>query len=487
MIIKKKNRYQNYKILTTTKKRAKLPTYLNPLHLMSTIDLYDIIPKLIENISFSDYLSYLGYIKRKSPKKEFDYFTFENEGFKDMLFISSLNGVENYHSLSLNDSGDVIRFTQNRYEALNPEQSFSPSKDLLIEAVSSLLQYSVEYGNSNNKIQSKVDVFEFQRMQQSGFTTFYSCKNLFDYRYLKSINIPETTYNHPFFEHKIYNTIGLVYNKEEYNVVNIAYPLTDYNDVEYGLQYENSIVQQGNNKKSKDISFFAENSVKSFLWISNTPQKKSNEKLNLTLTRGATEALAHFSFFSEKRKYIGIYEYSENTFWNLKQFINRETVLYLALDIEMSSFKIELQIICDLLEHNISIVKDVVTHIFISIDMSEQQYFKRFLNAIFDYNKSVGKDILNKLGTEAAPYVRNQEITVSEQQNSLEIKIPKNYKTLYFFEKALVKYFPNHIPIKFDKPKFLNWKTQNAILQKSLNEGDKAYEKFKSELTVFTA
>lgn len=455
---------------------------------MSTIDLYDIIPKLLENLNFSEYLRHLGYVKRPSPKEGFEYYTFNSDTFKDMLFLSSMNGTEKYHSLALNDSGDIIRFTQNRYELLNPEQTFSPNKDHLIEAVSQLLQYSIEFGITDKTLdKNKVDVFQFQQMQQSGFTTFYSCKTLFEYKYLESIYIPDSTYNHPIFEDKIYNTIGLVYNNEEFQVVNIAYPLTDFNDVEYGLQYENTIVQRkGGKVQQKDISFFAENSVKSFFWISNTPQKKSNEKLHLTITNGATESLAHFSFFREKRKYIGLYEYSENTLWNLKQFINRETIVYLALDISIESFKMELQIICDLLEHDIHIIKDVVTHLFFSINLNEEQYFKRFLNAIQNFNRSVGKDILNRLGSESAPYLKSQEIQVSEQQNSLEVKIPKNHKTLYFFEKALVKYFPNHIPINFDKPKYLNWKTQNMILQKSIQGNEEEYERYKSEATVFT-
>ena len=83
---------------------------------------------------------------------------------------------------------------------------------------------------------------------------------------------------------------------------------------------------------------------------------------------------------------------------------------------------------------------------------------------MISHNNGKIKNVTNILGEKHLGYLESDHFSRTENDKDIFIKIPKNFKTLYAFEKMLINSFPNHITIIIEKPTHLSWKNQNKLL-----------------------
>ncbi len=79
-----------------------------------TINLNEIIPKIIENVSFVQYLEKNGYKKKKSNLDQYYCYKKDYDYIEDTIFLSKIENQEAYFSLSFKDKGNIIDFVKNR-------------------------------------------------------------------------------------------------------------------------------------------------------------------------------------------------------------------------------------------------------------------------------------------------------------------------------------------------------------------------------------
>ena len=431
--------------------------------MVAFISLNSIIPKIIECVNFEEYLKFKGYSIKKKSIKNFKCFSKIFDSFEDVIFLSKIDNKEIYYSLGEMDKGNVIDFVKNRIEIYNEYKTFEPEKDHLIEACKELIAYINENGEKENKISINSSKEELHSLIKYGFTKFHNANStVFDKNYYKHLAINEKILKNTIFEGKIYSTIGLSLNDVLYEeTVNASFPIYDINNNECGLYNSNYLELE--NKKKKEISFYVPGSNKSGIWLSNKPNHHKNNKIKFTVVNSPIEALAHFSYLKEERQYCSIFNPDETTYDIIKsQLTKQNSFLYLSLGVSIENFIIEIKMLLSFIDADIKFVKVTHENITLIISKNEEQYFEKFLKKIKTINNNNVSKSIQTLGDGAKEHLQSSLIlAAADNQKNLTIIIPKNYKTLYQFENLLIKTFNSKYDIIIEKPRYIDWRTQN--------------------------
>ncbi|WP_289058723.1 hypothetical protein [uncultured Flavobacterium sp.] len=465
--------------------------------MMAFASLEDVIPQILKNIDFHQYLLDNGY--KLLPNKNV-------KGFKcyakqssliledDIVFVGHSKGVDIYYSSLFSDSGNIIDFVKNRFELENDYTVFTPVKNHFIEAVRRLVLYINENGENEVKNDLGTTAEDLKNLKQNTFTTFYKCEPLFDAKYLESFKISKSVYDHPIFKGTIYNSRGLIFNEEQLDIINTAFPLFNESGKECGLYFENKI--EKNKRVEGDIHFFAKGSVETGLWFSNNYLldkniKKVNFKTKVTVVNNPKDALAHFSHLRENRFYVSIFKQDETTYEHLKSVLTRQrSNLYLAGNVTILNFVNEIKLILQMLTAEIEFVKENNETITLKINAEKEgKHLDKLLKLIRKNNTSKIELVLKTLGDVAKPILQNDLIIPAEDNSgNLLIRIPKNFATLFFVEQILIKCFPAPFDIYIEKPQYLDWTKQNIKITTAVEDttsSEDIIEKYIQEEKIF--
>jgi len=429
------------------------------------INLNEIIPKIIENISFIDYLEKNGYQKKKSTKE--DYLAYQKDyGYiEDTVILSKIKDEEMYYSLSFNDKGNIIDFVKNRIELENDYLVFSPEKDHLIEACKKLVQFINDNGENIKKLDVEISRQEMSSLINTAFTTFYKvipAQNMVNEVYLKFLNISKKVLASDVFINKIYSTKGIIINGKTYDdAINYTFPIYDGPGNEVGLFYTNML--EINNKK-EIINLFVPGSNRKGIWISNLPNIHKNNIARITFVDNPVEAMAHYSYVNEKRQYISVFDVDDNTFESINYILSKTTYpkIHLALGVSLENFEKEYKILISLLNIDAKFMLSNFNEVKIWLSSNTSIYFLELIKRVKKLNSDNVSAAINTLGNSSKNHMGNELITViKDDRNNLIIQIPKNFKTLYEFEKVMIKVFNSKYDIISEKPKYMNWVNQN--------------------------
>lgn len=440
--------------------------------MMSFASLEGVIPKIYKNIYFQEYLIDNGYkIQAKKNIKGFICFskTFNLLG-EDVVFVGNNKTNEIYYSKLFNDSGTIIDFVKNRIELEKEYETFAPNKDHFVEAIRKLVEYINDKGENTFKTDYNTTKDDLQLLKHNTFTKYYNAVLITDTKYLESFNISPSIINHPIFKNTIYNSRGLIYNEEQLDVINTAFPLFNESGKECGLYFENNIEKR--KKVEAIIEFFAPGTIQTGLWQSNKYSMGTNTKTKVTLVNNPKDALAHFSYLKENRFYLATFKQDETTYEHIKSILIRQrSSLYLAGNVSVQNFVNEIKIIIHLLDANLEFVKENYETIIIKIGSNEKKYFEKLMKYIRKNNATKFEEIIKTLGTDAKAHLKDDLIVPTEDKDSnIYIKIPKNFKTLYYLQQILIKTFPSYFDINIEKPMYLNWTIQNMKFRNAVEE-----------------
>lgn len=461
---------------------------------MAFASLENIIPKILKNVNFEEYLLDNKYVLLPNKNvKGFKCFNkISNVLGDDTVFIGNQKGVEIFYSLLFNQTGNILDFVKNRIEFENDYETFEPNKDHLIEACKKLVSYINEKGENELKIDLITSDEELHDLKKNTFTKYYKAEPISDFEYLESFSLKESIVNHPIFKNTIFNTRGLIYHEQQLDIVNTVFPLYNESGKECGLYFENYIEK---NKKIIDvIDFFAPGSVETGVWVSNNyflnKNFKANTKTKVTVVNNPKDALAHFSYLKENRFYVSIFKEDQTTYEHLKSILNKQKCnLYLAGNVSIKNFIDEIKIILEILDNKIDFIKENYDHILIKVDKKEEEYFEKFFKLIRKNNASKFNQIIDTLGKESKDHLKNDLIIPTQDlESNILIKIPKNFKTLYHFEQILIKTFPSQYDIKIEKPMYFNWTKQNITLKKAIEDNvneENVIQKYIEEEKIF--
>lgn len=455
--------------------------------MMSFASLTKVIPEILKSVSFHDYLRYKNYkyVKEKNFKG-FHCFKKESDLFDDIIYIGKMNNEEIFYSLHYNDQGNIIDFVKNRIEIEDRYETFTPSIDHLIEACKDLIGFLHEEGPSERNYFNKDTLKEdLDELSETSFTKYYNIEPLFDFKYLNYLNIQKGVISHQIFENKIFNSRGLKINKKFHDVINVCFPIFGPNGEECGLYYENYLEDD---KDKLHFEFYAAYSVKTGLWISNQLELNIGENLSLTIVDRPIEAISHFQYLKQKRKYISVFDLEEITMSHIMNIANQSrTTLYLAFNVTLPSFIKEIRILISFIkvQHDIEFLENETHFIRIRVSKSEKKYIRLFTKRMISHNNGKIKNISNILGERHLGYLESDHFSTTETDKDIFVKIPKNFKTLYAFEKMLINSFPNHITIIIEKPTHLSWKNQNKLLFDNINDSYNNYQKLIQSEEIF--
>lgn len=436
--------------------------------MMSYADLSKVIPQILKSIHFHDYLLFKNYkILKDKTYKGLKCYRKDSDEFDDIIYVGNVGKEETYYSVHYNDKGNIIDFVKNRIEIEEHYINFTPEKDHLIEACKELIVYLNENGESSTDKGEETSKNDLKELMMNSFTNHYNATSVVDYNFLESLKIKKSIADHRLFQDRIFNSRGLMFNRNFYDVINMAFPIYDINSRECGLYYENFLKIEDD--KKTHFEFFASHSVKTGIWMSNEFKRTANQTIALTIVDRPIEAISHFQYIKQDRRYVSVFDVEEVTLKHLTNFLNQgRTSLYLAFNVNMESFIKEIRILVTFLslEHDIQFVQNTNKDIWLRFAIkSEKRYFERFLKRIKYHNNNKLKNVIGVLGEKSTQFIKDDMIKVSEDQNGdLTVKVPKNFKTLYRFEKILISSFPKHIPIQIEKPTHLSWKNQNKLL-----------------------
>lgn len=441
---------------------------------MSFVNLLEIIPEIPKSVSFHDYLSYKNYKLLKEKKyKGFECYKKQSDQFDDIIYVGTINNEENYYSVHYNDQGNIIDFVKNRIELEDHYEEFTPEKDHLIEACKEIVVYLHERGESKMNTSEEASKNDLKTLIEKSFTKHYNAVDLFDFKYLETLKIKQETVEHSLFKDRIFNSKGLKFNDKLYNdVINLAFPIYDIKEKECGLYYEN--ILEINNKKKSKLEFFAPHSVKTGLWLSNEFEAKANQTIALTIVDRPNEAVSHFQYMKENRRYASVFDLEEVTLTQLTNLLNKgRTSLYLAFNVTIKSFIKEIRILISFLsiEHDIQFMQNNMHDIWIKVGAKEKKYFASFLKRVKHHNNRKAATVVGILGEHSEKFILKDMIKISSNdKDDLIVKVPKNFKTLYRLEKMLIVSFPKHIRIQIEKPMHLSWKEQNKRFFEVVND-----------------
>lgn len=458
---------------------------------MAFAKLEDVIPKILKNINFKQYLLDNDYqLLANKNIKGFQCYSKKGNLLleDDIVFIGHHNNVDIYYSSLFNDFGDIIDFVKNRIELENDYETFAPNKDHFIEAVKKLVYYINEKGENDFKNEIETTSEDLQNLKRNTFTTYYKCVPIFDTKYLEEYKIEKNIITHPIFQNTIYNTRGLLYNDEQLDIINTAFPLFNEGGKECGLYFENLIEKK--KAAGANISFFAPGTIETGLWFSNNFLVDKKFKTKVTVVNNPKDALAHFAHLKENRFYVATFKTDQTTYEHLKSVLFRKrSNLYLAGNVSIANFVEEIKIIIEMLDSKITFVKENYDTILIEIDKTEQNHFDKLLKLIRKNNTAKYEQIIKTLGDESKKHLQNDLIMPNQDsEQNIIIKVPKNFKTLYYFEQILIKTFPAPFDIIIEKPMYLDWTQQNIKIRKAVNDttsSEQMLEKYIEEEKIF--
>lgn len=440
---------------------------------MTSITLNNAIKEIKSTISFVDYLPYLGYKREKKYLNDYTSFVLiQDEKEIDVVNITNIDGVEKYHSLSFDDSGDILNFVINRLEHKliqeeGDEKDFNPHTSTIVRAVKHLALYGRIHGESNHLTKLKTTTTEFNAFQSKSFSNYYQILPLEDLTYFKSLMIYEQTLEHPIFKNRIFNSFKLKVKNTTYDTFNVAFPLVNSADQEKGLYYENHIVDTDKNTPPVKIQFFAKHSDKNFFWISN--QGPTKKIINVIVTSSPVEALAHFQYAKTGALYISLFDLNQNTISQLKRVLARNlSKLNLCMNVNTNDSLKELRIIASLASKPIQIVDVSPTEIQVHISKTYGESLKKLLDYVKDYSKKNVSRSVNILGDTVKPYLKTSLIKAHTDKDHVILFCPKNYTAIYNLSYCMLRTLEVVCPIRISKPKYNNWIDQNRFLQDSL-------------------
>jgi hypothetical protein len=443
---------------------------------MSFISLKQIIPKILANINFKEYLINKGY--KYSPKKNLGnfkcYILNKEDSLSEIIFLSTLNAKEIYYSIPKGDQGTIIDFVKNRLDKNNEYTVFNPSVDPLIEACKVLVVYINQYGENSEKEKDMVSPDEMKMIKKITFSKYFKLQDFTNNDFFKHYGISEQASFHPTFKDKIYNSQGLNLNNTIYkDIVNTAYPLVDAQDNETGIFYNNVIEI---NKRKEEYSFFSEHTNKSGVWKSDSVTLKTNERRALTIVSSPKEALAHFDMFINKNtlQYFVFFELDSTSLKHLYNELKlQSSTLYLSSNITIKDLTNELKLLAYLINFQYDMHVEDIDNLYVNIRMStstdptSKKMYSPFIKKIFSYNKSHVIETTNILGSSSTKHLENDLIDIKEISNpkgpAFLIRIPNSTKGLYNFIKIIADSFPLFFNICLEKPKYVTWIKQNEI------------------------
>lgn len=440
--------------------------------MMAFASLENIIPKILKNVNFEEYLLANKYSLLPNRNiKGFKCYSKKSDILgDDVVFVGNHKKEEVFYSLLFNDTGNVLDFVKNRIEFENDYETFEPSKDHLIEACKKLVLYINEKGENWEKANINTSEEDLQNLKKNTFTKYYNAEPIYDLKYLETFSLSPKIINHPIFKDRIFNSRGLIYNEQQLDIINTAFPLHNEFGKECGLYFENHV--EKNNKIIDTIQFFAPGTVQTGLWLSNNYLVDKKFKTIVTVVNNPKEALAHFSHLKENRFYLSIFKKDETTFHHLKSVLNRQrSSLCLAGNVSLDSFVDEIKIIIEILDNKIEFIKENYDHVLIKVDKDEERFFEKLFKLIRKNNTLKVNQIVKTLGDDSKDLLKNDLIIPSQDiASNILIKIPKNFKTLYHFEQILIKTFPSQYDIKIEKPMYFNWTKQNINFKSAIED-----------------
>jgi len=436
--------------------------------MVAIIDLKSIIPKIIKNVSFREYLLKNNYKKKDKYLDEFECYSKDFGFVEDIIYLSKIDKQEIYLSLTFNDKGNIIDFVKNRIEIDDDQLNFEPNKDHLIEACKKLVEFLSEVGSSKDKINLETTKEVLAKIEEKTFTVYYKAEPILEYDFFNFYGIKKNIVDAAPFKNRIFSTVGLIINDVVYDkVINIAFPIYNEYNKECGLYYSN--IMAVDNKTKEEVSLYVPGSVKNGVWSSNkTLNSHKNSKVKVTIVNRPIEALAHYSYLNEDRLYFAVFEQDETTYEIIKKTLNQQnSSLHLAFNVSIENFEKEIKFIIAMLDVNISFVKSNYDTIVLKIDERENKYFQKLFQKIKTHNNNKIAENIKKLGEAAHSYLKNDLILASVDENdNLLIFVPKNFKTLYQLEKILIKSFPSKIDMFIEKPRNMTWTKQNKLHNK---------------------
>ncbi|WP_157578301.1 hypothetical protein, partial [Tenacibaculum ovolyticum] len=206
--------------------------------MMSTINLNDIIPKLIKCFPLEDYLKEVGY--KYNPSSDIKHFKSyilldKNNKTEDLLFISFILNTYYFYSYKNKDHGNSVEFFKNRID----KNEAITSTTSIIEACKKMFVFMTEKGidnalpivDFNNEI-NKNELFHFL---QTPFTSFFNLNTLHDFSYFNSLGVDDTSLKHKLFEGTVYNSSGLGVKGKTLNIINTCFIMYDSDEKECGI------------------------------------------------------------------------------------------------------------------------------------------------------------------------------------------------------------------------------------------------------------
>jgi len=449
---------------------------------MTKIDLETIIPNILENVDFHNYLINEGYsiIKNTSNKIQQSYFK-ETISFNEIIYISLVDGKEKYFSASFGDSGNLITFVKNRIELDGTYDTFNPKKNNIIEACKKLLLYLNDSSIKNEKSKlTNIDPNSFKEFQKKTFTHFYEAEAIYYTNFLNKKGVSNDTIYDLSFVNKIFNTVGLYHKDKSYEVVNTAFPLYNINLKEVGLVNYNTISVRDN--QEEDIILpVASSDLKKGFWISNVNKDHGTVKTRLTVVDTPIEALSHFEIFNNDRVYLSFFEKNEKAFEIILRLIeNHNANLFLSSSVNIENIIFEFRLIIFILSktHPVNFLIENNNHINLEIKTCPE--LKLFTERIQKFNNKLINGVLSSLGRKATTYLENEIIKGSKiGSDTLVFKIPKTLQVLYGVSKLLTSTFEIKTGLITEKSNKFNWE------KLALNNKNKTFAELVKAAEVF--
>jgi len=428
---------------------------------MTKIDLNTIIPNLLANVDFHHYLLTENYnvVENVSYDKAIVYHK-EDILFEEMVYITSVDGQQNYYSSTFTDSGNLIDFVKNRIEIDGTYEEFNPKKNNLIEACKKLLLFlnNVDLNNADSFDLKSIKQTDFLELQKKTYTYFYEALPISNFKYLKSKGITEDAILHPYFLGKIYNTTGLSYDDKSYDIINTSFPLYNETNKEIGLSIMNSITLEDEGEEDITLIVPGSDDKKGF-WISNKVQSDMRSKPKLTLVDDPIEALSHFQIYDEERLYLSFFSKTEKAFDVIYSLIKKHNAnFYLSSNVTLDNIIYDLRLILYVLGKDHSISFKIEHSNSIEITIKNSPHLKMFMERTERINNRIIKGVISALGNNSKYLLENDIIRASrESEDTFAFRIPKSLQMLYETTKNIVSTFPSNVGIITEKSTLFSW------------------------------
>lgn len=439
-----------------------------------------IIPLILKNVSFIDYLVYNGYHLNEERSREghlvFDRYNSANSLLVETIVLINNNTHYKYKSITKNDKGDVIDFVASRIQ-----DKHAGSKTLnLLEACKRLLIFQSTYVQDTKldiALKSK-SIKEFQEFFHSIYTELFELEMTISNNYLASIGVGEQTMIHESLQGTIFNS-NFPFNSKETLKENSCFVLKNSNDDQVGL-----VNYHKDENNSDAIAFAPFSNTKNGIWFSNTLYNKvclvsdpreafcfqelhPDAKYTYISPPPGVNSLSTyqietiFNFVDKTNRYITLAS-GDTIFGNLMDlyFISRytyETSNLIVIDTEGSHIEIMYKAQSKAEQ---TILFDLVTHI--------QKRNGSTTKQVTDYSEENNAHIESELF----------KIQIDRTKNHLiKIFVPRKNNQLHWFNRALVR-IKKFDKISFNKPSKNTWHysllKSKDLLEKSDNIFDSA-------------